>query len=156
VLLEYTTGYAQAWTMDVPKEVLNELPCQETYIAYGEAFAPLLAFMQHTNKLCDSSVVAFIDNMGVLCSLVVGHSKVVDLSVPIYPTVLLLAQMRAKVWWEYVDSNANIADGPSRDGVLDPVCRNLKIPVHKCDWPKRDAKYKLLADITQEIIGRIK
>ena len=93
--------------------IIDSLPKQDTYIAYGEAFAPLLALLQYFDTLQEALLVAFIDNMGVLCSLVVGHSKVVDLSLPVYSTILLLAQLRTKVWWEYVYSNANIADGPS-------------------------------------------
>ena len=142
--------------MDVPQVVLDELPDQGTYIAYGEAFAPLLAILQHRNMLEGSSLVTFIDNMGVLCSFVVGHSKVVDLSMPIYSTVLLCAQLKIKAWWEYVDSNANIADGPSRAGVLDPVCERLKIPIHQYCWPvDKFDKYVLISVLLREIIGCI-
>ena len=86
----------------------------------------------------------------------VGHSKVVDLSLPIYSTILLLAQLKAKVWWEYVDSNANISDGPSRTGLLDPVCARLGIPVHQYQWPVHQSmEAYLLSELAEEIIGCI-
>ena len=37
----------------------------------------------------------------------------------------------AQVWFEYVDSNANLSDGPSRDGVQCLLCKKLGIPVHQ-------------------------
>ena len=108
--------------------------------------------------LSDSSVIMFIDNMGVLCSLVLGHCKGADLSLPVYSTVLQVAQLQAQVWFEYVDSNANLADGPSRLGTECPICRGLNIPVHQYAWPT-DSKSNLprsVQVISQEIIGRIR
>ena len=97
----------------------------------------------------------FIDNMGVLCSLVLGHSKSVDLSLPVYSTILHVAQIKARVWFEYVDSNANISDGPSRTGVEDPVCKALNIPVSQYEWPTSKGFYRGIQEISEEIIGRI-
>ena len=156
VVLDQLSGQAQGWTCDVPTTVMDLLPEQDTYIAYGEAFAPLLCLLQCAEVFKDSSVLMFIDNMGVLCSLVLGHSRAVDLSLPVYATILHVAQIRAKVWFEYVDSCANVADGPSRDGVTCPVCRSLNIPVQHYTWPVCDQVAKSIQEISEEIIGCIR
>ena len=155
VLLELATNFRCAWTCDVPQVVIADLPDQNTYISYGEAFAPFLAFIQHENLLRCSSIIVFIDNVGVLCSLVVGHSRVVDLSLPIYSTILRVAGLKATVWWEYVDSNANLSDGPSRDGISDPICKSLGIPVLQYDWPSIQGVPVPLKVLCGEIIGEI-
>ena len=56
----------------------------------------------------------FVDNVGMLAQLTRGSSSAEDLA-PLVGTIhLLLAQFSIRVWWEYVDSPANVADGLSR------------------------------------------
>ena len=56
----------------------------------------------------------FIDNLGVLASLAAGGSRVHDFGNAIHSVLLSIANLRAKVWWEHVDTHANPADGGTR------------------------------------------
>ena len=59
--------------MDVPETVMSMLPDQSTYISYGEAFAPMFGIWFERQILQGTSILSFIDNMGVLSNLVVGN-----------------------------------------------------------------------------------
>jgi len=56
----------------------------------------------------------FIDNLGVLSCLCNGSSTVADISCIVHATLLAVAGLRSAVWWEHVDSKANLADGGTR------------------------------------------
>ncbi len=66
-----------------------------------------------------SSYFGFIDNMGVLCALVLGASKELALSQIVQAAAIRTAVLRMAPWWKQVDSTANIADGGSRGGIQD-------------------------------------
>ena len=56
----------------------------------------------------------FIDNLGVVSSLCKGSSIVFDFGCVIHVLHMMAAARRLAVWWEHVDSKANISDGGTR------------------------------------------
>ena len=64
--------------------------------------------------LQDEAVIHFIDNTGALSNLVHGYSSLPDCGRVANSYHLALAQLRCKVWLEWVPSKANVADIPSR------------------------------------------
>ena len=95
----------------VPDRVLRSFGARKQYIAQGEALAPLLALYFHGESIKNTSVTFFIDNMGVLCGLTVGSSRVADLGTVLHGATLHAAKLNMLVWWEHVDSAANPSDG---------------------------------------------
>ena len=69
-----------------------------------------------------------MDNIGGLAGLIGGASGADDLSAIASVFQLLTVSMGLRTWLEYVESEANIADGPSR--LMDlwihtPLCKKL-------------------------------
>ena len=58
--------------------------------------------------------IHFVDNQGALSALVKGSSSDVPASWIAHDVAARLFGMRSRVWFEYIESAANIADLPSR------------------------------------------
>jgi hypothetical protein len=65
-------------------------------------------------QIAGSLLDVFIDNDGVLGSVIRGSSVADDLSMVVGHTWLLCYRLRLKVCWLRVESGANYADMPSR------------------------------------------
>ena len=105
---------------DVPPEFYNFVFQRETHITMGE----LLAVCRIPRYLADyikgASNISFIDNMGVIHSIVNGNARVLDLCAFTHALHRKLAKLSADFGWEYVASASNIADGGSRVGISCP------------------------------------
>jgi hypothetical protein len=93
---------------------IHSMKEKRTYIAHGEAMAVLLALYHEKEWLLGSSVVWFIDNLGVLSCLCKGSSTVADISCIVHAILLSAASLKTTIWWEHVDSAANGSDGGTR------------------------------------------
>lgn len=93
-------------------------PDKETYISQMEAMAVVAAFYSlassHPERLRGRRVNAFIDNTAALSALVHGYTGKEDLAKISNAYHLQLASLRAAAYLEFVPSEANIADLPSR------------------------------------------
>ena len=96
-------------------KVLNSMEQTQTFIAHGEAFAPLFAIFHEHDILANRAVMWFMDNMGILACFCKGSSVVADISCIIHASLLAMASPRICSWYEHVDSKANIADGGTRN-----------------------------------------
>ena len=76
--------------------------------------AVLSLYASLPSVLTDALVLHFVDNQGVLWNLVDASSRDPGCASMSHSTALLQARLRAKVWYEYVSSAANISDLPSR------------------------------------------
>ena len=98
------------------------------------------------------TVVGFIDNLGVLSSFCKGASSIGDYDAIVHTVMLQSAHLNLSMWWEHVDSDANIADGGSRIGVSDPVAAAAGVKlkdVAMIAWPAhpRDASAQTWLDV---------
>ena len=94
--------------------LLDSMQHKQTYIAHGEAFAPLFALFHEGDFLKGKSVMWFIDNLGVLSCFCKGSSVVADVGCIVHAVLLHQAALKVQAWYEHVDSKANIADGGTR------------------------------------------
>ena len=84
------------------------------------------------------SVVHYIDNLGVVGAFSKGASSIGDFDPIVHAVTLASVALNIKTWYEHVDSNANCADGGSREGVSDPVAARLGIELRWAEdpgWP---------------------
>ena len=61
------------------------------------------------------AAIHFVDNTGALSNLIHGYASRPDCGRLVNAFHLMLADLRCKVWLEWVPSKANVADLPSRD-----------------------------------------
>ena len=64
--------------------------------------------------LQDADIIFFCDNVGALAGLIGGHSSTEDTAAILSIFHLLINRLGARIWGEHVESEANIADEPSR------------------------------------------
>ena len=98
----------------------------------------MMAFLYFPQVFSDASSINFVDHMGVIHVIVNGASSQVDLGAMALGLHRRLAQLRTSVWWEYVPSPSNIADGGSRVGITCPMAAEvgIKLRLVPCRvWP---------------------
>ena len=85
----------------------------------------LAALETFGDLLADEDVVSFVDNQGALGVLVSGSSSDRPMGRMAHEAALVQRRMRARFFYEYVNSAANIADLPSR-GAAAEAARKLR------------------------------
>ena len=96
------------FSVPVPEHLLN-LP-----IHVYEMWAVLCALWIWIIPEQLRTVRMYVDNTGVLGSMIKGHSKCPDLLYDVHRFWLTLVEQRLPAWMDYVQSKSNIADFPSR------------------------------------------
>ena len=109
---------------DATDEFFSSLVPRSTQIAIGELFAVILAFRLAPGAFQEGVAISFVDNMGVIHAIVNGASTQVDLGAFVHGLHRRMAVLKASVWWEYVPSPSNLADGGSRKEGIE--CRLAK------------------------------
>ena len=89
-------------------------PHRRTYIMQGEGVGAIAPLLSLPSWFRGRSVVQFQDNTAALSALVHGYASKPDMCRIV--SVFHIAQfcLRARVWFEWVPSAANLADLPSR------------------------------------------
>ena len=85
-----------------------------------EAFAALAAPAISPEVFQNREIVWFIDNESAVSSLIRGASRPEDLNHVAALSTVTFAKLQAKVWFEWIDTESNPADGLSRAGLEDP------------------------------------
>ena len=104
----HAAGYAS-------KEVLEKFVKRKQYIGQLELYAALLAYTTFKDELRGRRAIHWIDNTSALASLIKGYSRVPDSAQIVHAFHSLALGLKCKVWIEYVNTKANIADEPSRE-----------------------------------------
>ena len=132
---------------DRPFGVVYEIPAtfwellgpRKTNIIAAEALAVPLMFRDAAASVCDRQGLHFIDNLAALSGFVKGYSTACDLSTLYLSTSCRGATLRTNIWYEWVPSASNPADGGSRVGLGCPLAHALGIPlfsgVWRTNWP---------------------
>ena len=96
-------------------ELLEFHKARDTYIGQLEAIAAVAPlFSLHRTWFEDRSVMHYIDNQGVLYSLINGRSNDADINRLVFIARLMLQKLRCDTWFDYVPSASNFADLPTR------------------------------------------
>ena len=120
---------------DVPLAFISRLRTRKNQIAIMEALGPILALMYESELLSHCLISFWLDNMSALSGFVSGSSRAADLGSLISGTHLCLAMRGLRVWWDYVPSASNIADGGSRVGITDPFAARCGIVLSQLRFP---------------------
>ena len=97
--------------------------------------AVFLAFKFYPEQLRGHTIVSFVDNMGVIHAVVNGASKAIDLAAFVQALHGRIVHLQVTVWWDYVASKSNIADGGSRDGATCEMSRKAGISLREVSLP---------------------
>ena len=103
---------------NIPASLLHDWKLTHPIMA-AEAFAVLAAIWQHRDLLTGKDVIFFIDNEAAASAMIKGDSRLPVVGTMAMCVQLLLIRYKIAIWFEWVDSNSNLADGLSRDGAED-------------------------------------
>ena len=109
----------RGFTIELGTEFLGALFPRKTQIFAAEAVATLAAFVLTPELVDGRELVWFIDNEAALSSLIRGTSRAEDVGHIAACTHVAAIEHSSSLWYEWVDSASNPADGLSRDGVHD-------------------------------------
>ena len=135
IFVDGNSGIATGGTCRIPAWFLETLPERGSQILVAELVAPMVMIYYEKEAFTNVSGVAFIDNMAALCALASGSSKVADVDALSYAVRLWSLKLACDLWWEYVPSPSNIADGGSRAGVTDEVAAAAGITLREVTFP---------------------
>ena len=115
---------------DIPASLLRDWALAHPIVA-AEAFAVLAAFWQHRDLLTGADVISFIDTEAAARAMIKGDSRLPVVGTMAMCVQLLLIRYNIAVWFEWVDSDSNLADGLSRDGAEDSWTLKQKWELHE-------------------------
>lgn len=98
-----------------PEQIMEQLmPRDNQQIGFLEMLAILLLGATFPDILARSAVTVFVDNNGVLGSVIRGSSKASEINLAVGRWWLQAAKLDCAPYFARVTSAANISDGPSR------------------------------------------
>ena len=111
---------------DIPPSSRARCMKRETQLVFAESLAATMFMRDGLPAFNGCALTALIDTLASLCGLVIGYSKVADLSCIYLAGAHQLGVLDIPVWHEWVPSSSNIAAGGSRVGVCDPDAHPTK------------------------------
>jgi hypothetical protein len=114
LIVDPASGTRVAFLAYVPAELRDRWKSKEQYIAHVEQAALVMVVMTDCYPLRGRDAFWFIDNSVVLSAMVKGTSSEPDLARATAALHLALAARSCRMWFEYVESDSNWADEPSR------------------------------------------
>ena len=102
--------------LEVGEDILRLLvPGKKTYIGQLESLAAAAFYSSYPSEsLVHRRVIHWVDNVSAVAGLAKGYSGSADTALIINYFDLRMADLRMRVWWEWIPSGQNIADLPSR------------------------------------------
>ena len=106
--------------MELPQEVLkawNDMKAKQTFITQAEVMGIEAPYFSSPDgfEWRDRDVIHLADNKAADCGVIKGRSPSPDSERMIANLRMMIARLRIRLWIEFVKSEANFADDPSRD-----------------------------------------
>ena len=117
VALVREPGEADKWYYGseiISDETLAFFVKKKQYIGQLELLAAVIPYYSAPALFVGKRVIHYIDNTSALAGLTKGYSSRVDSAFIVHSFHGYNAGLQAVVWFEWVASKANVADGPSR------------------------------------------
>ena len=107
----------------IPSCVIEAFLDRVQQINQAEVFADVIALTSLGERLKGIDLIHFVDNLSALAGFIGGTATQEDSAAIFAIFDVLLVHFYVRSWAEHVESLANIADGPSRNGDQDPTSR---------------------------------
>ena len=147
--LLFLDGARRSAAGEPPREVIEALFPRKTQIIVLELLAAIAVLATFADILLGRDIVWFIDNQPVCAALCKGasHSGDIQTFVTAFHTTCL--QLGIRVWIQWVPSDANPSDEPSRSGTCKYCSQveRLRLP----GWSRRD-RYPSILHIIDKLL----
>ena len=129
------TGAFRVVATRVSIAFLSMLDVREQQIFVGELLGPVLALLYFGAAMKGRHGTFFNDNMAAVHTLVKGGAKVEDAAAVAWAIHIRLVALDITVWWEWLQSASNPADGGTREGTKCPFAQAVGCPVEEVPCP---------------------
>ena len=102
-------------SLDVPDEFVAGFIGRKQYIGQIEILGALSPYLSCPELLAGKRVIHWIDNTSAISALNKGYSARPDSARLVHAFHAFNLGLEARVWFEYVNTDANVSDAPSRD-----------------------------------------
>ena len=126
----YSFEHARA---PVPASFMSAFVRRKQYIGQIELLGELVAYTTFGRRLAGRRVFHFVDNTSALAASARGYAGAPDSRRLVHALHALLSGLRISAWFDYVRSEANISDAPSRDPSLD--WREMRLEAGVVSYP---------------------
>ena len=106
-------------TCVVPPQVIASWKSRSQQIFPGESLAGLLVPLLHPCHFWQADCIWFVDNEAAVAALIRGSTRELDVHLIAQASQLIFHLSCARVWFEWIDTHANVSDGLSRLGLAD-------------------------------------
>ncbi len=114
LIIDPESGTRLALLATIPDDLVERWSVKSQYIAHVEQAAIVMGVFHENSLFRDRDAIWFLDNTVALSSMVKGSSTEPDLARAAASLHLALAYQRSRIWFEYIESDSNWADEPSR------------------------------------------
>lgn len=114
-----------AFTMEVDVSIIP--PDITSKIAYLELYAVLVAFETFGAQIENRRTILYIDNSAALYAVIRGRSRVLSQCRLAHALSRMRTDRGIMLWADYVSSKENIADGFSRDDLLEAFKKEFRV-----------------------------
>jgi hypothetical protein len=123
-ILAILDGDTLVYSTDVPAEVVDTWAPRGSYINLGELLAGPVLLHLLGHRLKGRAIMWFVDNIAAAAAMSRAASSSRDGSHLAGMMALSLIALRARAWFEYIESASNPADILSRDAYDSPVVQD--------------------------------
>jgi len=100
---------------DVSDDFMADFIVRKQYIGQVEILGALAPYLSCPKLLAGKRVIHWIDNTSAISAINKGYSARPDSARLVHAFHALNLGLEARVWFEYVNTDANVSDAPSRD-----------------------------------------
>ena len=122
-------------TCVVPPSTLESWTPRRQQIYPGESLAALVVPTIHPELFKEQDIIWFVDNEAAVSSLIKASSSQLDVHAICQFAHVSLFKLKARIWYEWIDSASNPSDGLSRLGLLDPWTQAQQWHIEEYDFP---------------------
>ena len=126
-------------TMEMPHEALELFMPRQQQIYACEALAIPEAVAADPEAFRHRDVTWFVDNEAACSSLIRGASRQEDVNEVVAIALLTFMRLDCRVWFEWIDSDSNPADGLSRAGLRDEWTLQQQWSLKELQWCDRSS-----------------
>ena len=131
---------------EIPEATLERFAARKQQIGQVEQMGALTPYLS-VPELAGRLVLHWIDNTAAVTGLIKGYSRALDSARIVHAFHAFNVGFGARVWFEYIRTDANVADAPSREhlGEIEyefampaaPGMGSLPVPLklpQDCEW----------------------
>jgi hypothetical protein len=158
MVVDPESGSRRAWLAEIPPALVRRWSSADQYIAQVEQAAVVMLLIGHPCVLAGRDAFWYIDNTVALSAVVKGSSADPDMARAAAAIHLAMAMAGTRVWFEYIESESNWADEPSRKLWDSSLLRELDFhtfpgSIPAWPWVEEDERVGLLRAAFLSAVG---